>query len=221
MIRINLLPADQRRGNRLPAKVLAAAFGGAIAVSASIGWLGIVYFGDLGAIESELAQVEQKLTERERRVSYHDQLEANKKDYALRVQTIQDIGKSRRVWSRFLDELIDVVNNNGDTERHLAWFDSVAVKGDPKKGTLVSLPTRVQDDEKTRLANFFDDVAAAPFARELESITDPGYKVEVERVRIPAKSMQFRLDLQFQPTTKEAPKPAKGAPAAVPSPTTK
>jgi hypothetical protein len=144
VIRINLLPAELRRGNRIAARVLAAAFGAAIATSASIGWFGIVWFGDLGAAETSLQEVADKLVEKEKRVAYHGQLESNKKDYAARVQTIQDIGRSRRLWSKFCDEMIDVVNNNGDTERHLAWFDGIAVKSDPKKGATVSMRGAVQ-----------------------------------------------------------------------------
>jgi len=215
MIRINLLPAEQRSGNRVPTKVLAAAFGAALATSAAIGWFGIVYFGDLGAAESQLASAEAKLADRQKKVVYYDQLESNKKDYALRVQTIQDIAKSRRVWSKFLDELIDVVNNNGDTERHVAWFESISVKNDPKKGATVTLPSSVQDEDRGRLANFHEDLEASPFGKELMSKTDPGYKVEEEKVRIPPKSMSFALQLQFEPAVKEVPKPApKPAPKA-------
>ena len=54
MIRINLLPAELRRGNRLPPRVLAAAFGAALLCSAAVGWLGLVYFGDLARAEQEL-----------------------------------------------------------------------------------------------------------------------------------------------------------------------
>ena len=97
MIRINLLPAELRRGNRLAAKVLVAAFASALAVSASIGWFGIVWFGDLAEAESTLASVEAKLAAKQKRASYYDQLQTNKQDYAERVQTIQDIGKSRRL----------------------------------------------------------------------------------------------------------------------------
>ena len=56
MIRINLLPADLRRGNRLPPRVLAAAFGAALLCSAAVGWLGLVYFGDLARAEQELEE---------------------------------------------------------------------------------------------------------------------------------------------------------------------
>ena len=214
MIRINLLPVEQRSGNRVPPKVLAAAFGAALATSAAIGWFGIVYFGDLGAAESQLAAADATLADRLKKVGYYDQLESNKKDYALRVQSIQDIAKSRRVWSKVLDELIDVVNNNGDTDRHVAWFDRIDVKNDPKKGATVTLPSMVQDEDRGRLANFHEDLEASPFGKDLFSKTDPGYKVEEEKNRVPPKSMSFEVQLQFQPTVKEAPKPApKPAPA--------
>lgn len=210
MIRINLLPADLRRGNRIPPKILAAAFAGAVAASAAIGWFGIVWFGDLGAAEQQLQEVQATLTQRETRVGYHDKLQANRKDYSGRVQTIQEIAKSRRLWSKFCDELIDVVNNNGDTERHLAWFDGITVKGDPKKGSAVTLPGNVQDSDKSRLANFHEDLEAAPFAADLESKSDPVFKLETDKVRIPPMSMAFPLVLQF----KSPIVPAKGAPKA-------
>ncbi len=212
MIRINLLPADLRRGNRIPPKVLAAAFAGAIAASAAVGWFGIVWFGDLGAAAAALQEVEARLVEREKRVVYHDQLQANRKDYSGRVQTIQEIAKSRRLWSKFCDEIIDVVNNNGDTERHLAWFDSMTVKNDPKKGATVTMPGNVQDADKSRVANFHEDLEAAPFAPELAAKSDPTFKLEVDKVRIPPQSLAFPLTLQFQPTVVEEKKGVKKAP---------
>jgi len=218
VIRINLLPADLRRGNRIPPKVLAVAFAAAVATSGAIGWFGIVYFGDLGSAENALVAVDAKLAEREKRVVYHDELQANKKDYGNRVQTIQDIAKSRRVWSKFCDELIDVVNNNGDTERHLAWFDSISVKNDAVKGATVTLPGNVQDSDKSRVAAFHEDIEASPFAKDLASKTDPTFKLMIDKVRIPAQSLSFPLTLTFQPTVKTDPKgkakPAAPAPAA-------
>ncbi|HEX5053559.1 MAG TPA: hypothetical protein VFZ65_17405 [Planctomycetota bacterium] len=209
MIRINLLPADLRRGNRIAPKVLATAFVAAIAVSAAIGWFGIVYFGDLGDAEAKLQTVEAKLAEREKRVAYFDKLQANKKEYGSRVQTIADISKSRRLWSKFCDELIDVVNNNGDTERHLAWFDSITVKGDPKKGATVTMPGFVQDADKSRVANFHEDIEAAPFARDLIWKSDPTFKLETDASRVPPSSLRFPLVLQFEPPVGSTKAPAK------------
>jgi Tfp pilus assembly protein PilN len=213
VIRINLLPAELRRGNRLPPKVLAVSFGAALATSAAVAWFGLVYFGDLGAAESKQAEVDATLNERQVRVGYFEQLEENKRDYASRVQTIQDIGKSRRVWSKFLDELIDVVNNNGDTERHLAWFESIVAKTETK-GATVNMPVQVQDDDLSRLANFHDDLEAGPFGRELTFKSDPNYTKAIDKVRIPPTSLQFRLEMQLQaPTTPTNPAAGAKAPA--------
>ncbi|MBL8733065.1 MAG: hypothetical protein JNN13_11905 [Planctomycetes bacterium] len=214
MIRINLLPADLRRGNRIPAKVLATAFASALVVSGALGWFGLVYFGDLAAAEQRLADVELKLAARTKKVVYFDDLEKNQKEYAGRVQTIQDIGKSRRVWSQFLDELIDVINNNGDTERHLAWCDGIAMKNDPKKGAIVSMPSYVQmqDREKDRIANLHEDIEASPIAKGLVSKSEPTFEQVVDKQRVPPVALSFPLSLQYAPTIVD-PK-AKGKPAA-------
>jgi len=213
LIRINLLPVELRRGNRLPARVIASAFAAAVAVSAAVGWFGMVYFGDLGAAETALAEVEAKLAQKEKKVAYHAQLDANRKDYAERVQTIQAIGQSRRLWSKFLDELIEVVNNNGDTDRHLAWFTAVTAKTDPKKGPLVTMPAAVQDADKSRIANLHEDLEHAPFGAELALKTDPSWKLDVDKERTPAESLNFTLALQFRPSVKEAAQAKGGKPA--------
>ena len=212
MIRINLLPGDLRRGTRLPAKVIAVAFAAALAVSATIGWLGVKWFGELRAAEEQLVAATTRLEERQRKVVYVDQLEANKSDYTTRVQTIQDIGKSRRVWSKFLDELIDVVNNEGDSERHLAWFDDIVVKNDPTRGASIELQCAVQGDEQDRLANFHDDMAAAPFGKEV-ALSDPNWQLDEDADMVPPTSLRFPLKLQFPPTVT----PAKPGPVAKPA----
>jgi len=203
MIRINLLPSDLRRGNRLPARVLAVAFGAALIISAAVGWFALVYFGDLSAARQALHKVSAELDSRSGKVKYFTELEANRKDYAMRVQTIQEIGKSRRVWSQFLDELIDVVNNSGATERHLAWFDSITVKGDAKKGVTVKLPSNVQGDDKSMMANFHEDLEAAPFAKELSKKSDPSFRQKSDPERIPAAYLTFPMELQFVPSAKK------------------
>jgi Tfp pilus assembly protein PilN len=212
MIRINLLPAEYRRGSRISPKVLGAAFGAALAVAASIGWFGIVYFGELGQLEREDAKVTTELAQKRVRGSYYDKLEANKQDLTTRVQTIQDIGRSRRVWSKFMDELIDVVNNNGDTERHMAWFESLLVKSDAKtKGAMVTLPGAVQGSEMAKVANLHADIEAAPFWRDIAMKSAPGGKLSFDKDRLPPEAFEFQLQLQFRPMV-EPPKPAPRRP---------
>lgn len=208
MIRINLLPQELRRGHRISVKLLAAGVGAAAVACAAIGWFGLVYFGDLGEVERQHRQVAAELAEKQVKATYYEKLEANRKDYQSRVQTIQEIAKSRRLWSRFLDELIDIVNNDGDTERHLAWFDGITVGGDPKRGITVSLPGYVQGN-LDKQSNLLDDIAAAPFAPDIKSKSDPGGKVVTSKDRDPPEALQFGLKLDFWPLVQAPPKAAK------------
>lgn len=211
MIRINLLPVEYRRGNRISPKLLATAFGSALAVAASIGWFGIVYFGELGELERQDVAVTTELAQKKKKGEYYDKLEANRLDYSSRVQTIQDIGRSRRIWSKFVDELVDVVNNNGDAERHLAWFDSMTVRTDPRtRGTLITLPGLVQGADMAKIANLHRDIEAAPFFPDVASKTPPAGKVEFDKTRVPAESFRFQLQINLKPMVEPAPTTRKG-----------
>lgn len=210
MIHVNLLPVELRRSKKLQVKMLVIALASAASVTAAVGWFGMKWFGDLQAAEERLAAADAQLAELQRRVGYADQLESNKNDYTVRVQTIKDIGNSRRVWSKFLDELIDVVNNNGDTERHVAWFDDLTVRNDPAKGAAVTLTCAVQGDEQDRLANFHDDMASSAFGKQA-MLSDPNWKLEEEEGRMPPTSLRFGLSLQFPPTNANS---QPGSPAA-------
>jgi hypothetical protein len=208
MIRINLLPQELRRGHRISVKLLAAAVGAAAVACAAIGWFGLVYFGDLGEVERQHRQVAQELAEKSVKATYYEKLEANRKDYQSRVQTIQEIAKSRRLWTKFLDELIDIVNNDGDTERHLAWFDSMTVTGDPKRGISVMLPAFVQGGIDKQ-SNLYDDIDAGPFASEIKAKSDPGGKSVTDKNRDPPDAFQFPLKLDFWPLAADRAKGAK------------
>lgn len=208
MIRINLLPVELRRGTAISTKLLVAMVASCLLVCAAVGWFGLVYFGDLGAIEAEEREMAAQLADKTKKGGYYDKLEANLKDYTNRVQTITDIGKSRRLWSKFCDELIDVVNNNNDIERHLGWFDSLTIKADPKKGATVKLPGAVQGGEMFRVANLHEDLEAAPFVKDLIAKSQPGGKIDLDKTRTPAESFRFDLSMQFAPTVVEA-KPVK------------
>jgi len=127
------------------------------------------------------------------------------------VQTIQSIGKSRRVWSKFLDELIDVVNSGGDVERHLAWFDNLSVKTDSRtKAATITLPGSVEGGEMAKVANLHQDLEHAPFYGEMAGKTPPSGKININPERVPAESFGFQLQLQMKPLVEPAPKRGRG-----------
>jgi hypothetical protein len=101
-----------------------------------------------------------------------------------------------------MDELLDVVNNDGDTERHIAWFKSIAVRpGDEKAtGPTVSMPGWVQDDSLKKVADFHEDLEHAPFFVDVKDKSPPGAVKETNAKRIPPQSMFFNLRWTFKPT---------------------
>ena len=103
-----------------------------------------------------------------------------------------------------------MVNNDGNAERHLAWFDDLTVRNDATNGALVKLSCAVQGDEQDRLANFHDDMANSAFGKRA-LLSDPTWKLEEEEGRVPPTSLRFALSLQFPPTNANA---QPGSPAA-------
>jgi hypothetical protein len=108
-----------------------------------------------------------------------------------------------------MDELLEVVNNSGSLERHLAWFDHLQVTGDPKDGSQLRLPGNVQGEESDRVANFHEDLAEAGFSSQVQKKSDPTWTLETDETRIPAAYLTFPMDLVFEPTVEKKKKGAK------------
>ena len=201
MIRINLLPEEYWRTERTSPKVFAAMLLGVAMVCSSFGWFGFVYIGELGNMEIEEAGVAESLSSKKQRASYHDQLVKEKDEFEKRSNTIQSIGKSRIIWTEVLDQLIDVVNNDGDTDRHLAWFKSINVKpGDEKMGPTITMPGWVQGGSLglKKVADFHEDLEHSPFFANVSTKSQPSGVVELNAKRIPPESTFFNLGWTFK-----------------------
>ncbi len=200
MIRINLLPDQFRRSERTSTKLFAAALGAVILVCSSFGWFGYVYFGVVGELQTERASAEERLAGMRERATYHDNLEKEVKEYEKRSATIHDIARGRLLWTEVLDQLLDVVNNDGNTERHMTWFKSIAVqKGDEKRGPIVTMPGYVQGSQMKKVADFHDDFASARFTADLETISPPQGKRELDTKRNPPEAYFFTMKWGFKP----------------------
>ena len=206
MIRINLLPEEYRRSERTSPKIFAATLLGVILVCSSFGWFGFVYLGELGNLDVEESAVSEELSSKNKQAAYHDALVKEKGEFERRSDTIQTIGGSRILWTEILDEMIDVVNNEGDTERHLAWFKSVSTRpGDGKKlGPTVTMPGWVQGDSLKKVADFHEDFEHSRFAGDISTKSAPSGVVETDGKRIPPEALFFNLKWSFLPSKKWA-----------------
>ena len=120
---------------------------------------------------------------------------------AIPSTTIQEIARSRMLWTEIIDQLIDVVNNDGDTDRHLAWFKSIAVKaGDgKKKGPSVTMPGWVQSTSFKKMADFHEDLENSPFFIDVTAKSAPSGVVETNAKRIPPEALFFNMKWDFKP----------------------
>lgn len=204
MIRINLLPDEFRRSDRTSPKLFAAVLLTVMAVCGSIGWFGYVYFGELKELEVENARLDEALASKQESVAYFQALQNERTDYEQRSKTIQEIGKSRVLWTPVLDELIGVVNNNGDTERHRAWFRGLTVKSGRRKedGPSLSLPGSLQGDQVRVVADFGDDIERSSFYRFVKDTKMPASQLTRDPTRRPEESININLDIAFLPPEK-------------------
>lgn len=200
MIRINLLPEELRRSERTSIKLFAATLAAVVLVCSGVGWFGLVWFGEVAQLEEERAGVEDSLRQKRERVLYHDALEVEKKDYESRSETIQNICRSRLSWTEILDQIIDVVNNDGNTERHMAWFRSMSARegSDAKYGPVVQMPGYVQGAKVSKVGDFHDDVEHAPFFVDIAEKSAPGGSVELDQKRSPPEALGFDLRFTFK-----------------------
>jgi Tfp pilus assembly protein PilN len=211
MIRINLLPEEYRPSERTSPKLFAAVLMSVICVCGTFGWFGYVYLGELQQREAERIQLEEQLASKRESVQYHQGLTAERTDFQQRAKTLQEISESRVVWTRVLDELVDVVNNDGDVDRHRAWFDRLNVKDgrDAKVGPSLTMPGSVQGDSLDAVADFNEDVENASFYSFVASKGLPSARRNEDETRRPAESLSFQLELSFQPPKEWGAAPAK------------
>ena len=204
MIRINLLPESYRRAERTSPKVFAAALIGVILVCSSLGWFGMVYFGELEKMVVKHKGVTETLTAVKKRATHYDNLVRERKEFSQRKDTIRSIARGRMIWTQFMDELITVVTNEGNYDRHVAWFNSIQVRGsrDGRKGPGVVMPGAVQGDDIRKIANIIDDVEAANFYQNIAAPSMPSGVKKIDAGVFPPESFTFSWRWQFLPPSK-------------------
>ena len=200
MIQINLLPEEYRRRERTSIKVFATILGAVVVACCSAGYLGHVYFQEYQTLVSERESQQEKLRNIEGLAKYDDRLVAEIKEYEKRSKTIQQIANSRVLWTRLLDRFIDLVNNEGSTERHMCWFDNLKV-GDTRgaAGPRMTLAAFSETASWKKQADFLDDLQNDElFFTDFDKITAPGGVVTENTKREPVEAISFKLELQMK-----------------------
>jgi hypothetical protein len=220
MIRINLLPEEYRKKSRTPLKLMVG-LSAAVAVNgALLAYLGWLSLGVAREIDSQRQVLQLELDGLTPQVAYHRALEKEGKQYETRETTLGSITSSRIVWTRKIDELIDVVNRGDEGQRHLVWLDDLNVSQNtsPRNQTHGSVRASGHSGSEkfAQVANFLDDLEGSPFVDDFYEPAPPeGTQTIVDETLVPPVVWAFPLALNLKsPEEREAARKAADEAAA-------
>ena len=217
MITINLLPEEYRRKARTPIKLMLTVVA-VVAINSGLaaywGWLA---FGVAAKAKTERTQLETEMAGLEPQVKYHDSLQAETQIHASRESTLGQITRDRILWTRKLDELIDVVNLGGDGVRHYIWFDDLSVKQQAAAAGRVQNHGELKASGHSgsaqwdQVANFLEDVEdleLTAFSDIFERPASPaGTQNPPDEDLIPSEVWSFPFGLKLRDPDSRQPRP--------------
>ena len=194
MIQINLLPDEYKRATTVPPKSLAVLGVVSLLGFGSLGALGYLFFTMRSEASSRVEIAQEQLNNLRPRSQYADALEKEKADFEKRNSTISEIAASRILWTKKLDRLSAIVNEDRSTGRHMVWLEQLDIDSrvDTAAGG-VKLRGHSATANVENVSNFHEDLQADPvFAEGFETFTAPGSKRgELSEDLEPAEQMDF------------------------------
>jgi Tfp pilus assembly protein PilN len=203
MIHINLLPEEYRRRARTPIKMTLAVAGVIAANALLLVWFAWLALGVMAEIDSERDVLQTELDGLTPQVEFHKSLEAERKSFAAREETLANITGSRINWTRKVDELVTVINSGGGGERHYVWLDDLNVVQNvdarSKGAGSVRASGHSGSDKFDQIANFLEDVERSPFIEEFLPPAPPaGTQSNEDKELLPAVVWSFPLQLEIK-----------------------
>lgn len=208
MITINLLPDEYRRRAKSPIGMIAA-IAAAVLINASlIAYYGYLEFGTSRNIETNRSVLQLDLDGLKPQVVYHEQLEKEKQTRSARETTLAEITRNRILWTRALDEIVDIVHAGRDGIEHFIWFEDVDVKVEAAGGARggqsfgqLKASGRSGSEDFAQLTNFLEAVED-PELSSLMAIFDkptaPEAKVNPrDEELIPAVNWSFPMEMKL------------------------
>jgi hypothetical protein len=227
LVAVNLLPPDRRPKEATPLAVfLPVLLGVTLAALLGAGWAWI-RFGELARAEEELGDLKASVAAKQTGLKYLAALREEQADFETRTKTIKEIAASRVLWTKKLDEFLDVAVDDDGGAKYLVWLDELEVKPPPPaagkrepKGEQFAFKGRclAEGDALQRFNVFHAALKDSPFFKpDFVEINDPSGKTEqLKDGRRPATAWTVDLAMSMRPRETEAKKPpARPAPGRV------
>lgn len=164
MITINLLPDEYRRKAGSPIGVIAAIAAAALVNASLIAYYSYLEFGTSANIETTRSVLQLDLDGLKPQVAYHKALEKEIQTRSAREKTLSEITRNRVLWTKTLDELLDVVHAGREGIEHFVWFEDFDVKLEPGGGSsrggygTLKAAGHSGSEDYDQVANFLEDI---------------------------------------------------------------
>ncbi len=205
MITINLLPDEYRRRAKSPIGMIAA-IAAAVLVNASlIAYWGYLEFGISRNVETTRSVLQLDLDGLKPQVAYNVKLKKEISTRSARETTLTEITQNRVLWTKVMDELIEVVHAGREGIEHFVWFDDVDVKmlaearGQAKDFGKLTASAHSGSEGYDQVSNFLDDmndVELSSLGLIFGKTGDPeGRREKPSKDLIPAVNWSFPLTI--------------------------
>lgn len=237
MIEINLLPPEFRAKSGTPIARFVAIVGGVVVVAAALGIFAWTHLIELARVRDLRATREEEADGQDRRKKYSLDLQAEIDMFERRRTAIQTINRSRTLWSQKVDQLFDIVTNQGGDAPYKAWLENIevpaqpvgvrpqAMPGKPAEGGQVKFKGRLametESEAPAHISAFHRAITGDPdatgrtteFFADFQRINNPNVRIVASRGRAADETLEppvvaeFRYELSLLPRTGAKAKP--------------
>ena len=198
MLKINLLPAEFKSTEHASLSALMMLMLCTFLSVSSICCVAYLYFGILKNAEMNRDIAKEEYENLAPMAKYADDLDTEKKEYMKRSLAIKDIETTRIIWTKKIDQLLQVINNHGRIDRHWVWLKDFRVKmGAQSREPGMELKGYVAHDQYEHLSNFNEDLKNHPLFQDFCAISNPTGSITYEKKMLPPASIEFDWELKL------------------------
>ncbi|MGH7162795.1 MAG: PilN domain-containing protein [Planctomycetota bacterium] len=208
MIQINLLPAEYRKTESTPVARFVAIMAGAVLLTTGLVTYGFVHYSKLRAAREVREATEAEFRNKKAQADVSLSLQQEIQAFEARRKTIQDVASLRILWSRKLDELMDILHARGDKTNYFVWLNGLKVapardaarRGEPSSGGSASFSGYSESIEFSKVTNLRNAIRKDPFFEDFKAITLPVFEEQRwEDGKEPSAAGKFHFDLTLKP----------------------
>ena len=142
-------------------------------------------------------------------VTYHEALKGEIATRSAREKTLSEITTNRVLWTKVVDDLIDVVHSGREGIEHFVWFDDIAVKMEEagagrRRSSYGQMKAAGHSgsSEYEQVANFLEDIEDPELTSLMAVLNTPAdleaKKNEPDEDLIPSVNWSFPLELELK-----------------------